>query len=205
MAAIAALIASAGDFLLLYIGNARQSELGLLQIGKGWLWLGGILGVAAIPFYALGYRAASRLLAQTAPRAARFIFANGVSVGLLGAAIHGVTAISIGLDNGNGEEPLNAILNSAPLLILWGIATIQVVLISALFLWYVGFGRTAAPRSAALANPAFLTLLLAFIGLPSLFLRSFLTPAAPNIAHFVFFWLCSSWLRPLDNPREAAQ
>lgn len=200
IAALAAILASIGDFLLLYIGNARRPELGLPPIGAGWLWVGGILGVAAIPFYALGYRAAASLMETAAPRAAPAIFLNGISVGLLGALIHGATAMSIGLhNNAAGEDPLNAILKSGLLLFLWGVATLQVFFISAVFGWYVGLGRTAAPSLLALANPALLTILLAGVGFSSLFLRSFLTPAAPNIAHVIFFLLCAVCLRPLSR------
>lgn len=204
LAAIAACIASAGDFLLLYIGNSQRPELALPQIGEGWLWLGGMLGVLSIPFYALGYRAVSEWIAPLSHRAAQALFVSGLLGGLLGAVVHALTAVYIGAGLHRGvvnEDPLNAVLQSGPLLTsLWGLAALLILFASLLFLRYVGSGRTAAPRALALANPAFLTLALGIAGFPSLFLRAFLTPAAPNLAHVVFFFLCSHWL---DKPTRS--
>lgn len=201
LAGIAALFASTGDFLLLYIGNSQRAELGLPQIGAGWLWIGGILGVAAIPFYALGYRAVSEWIAPLSRRASQALSVSGLLGSLLGAVIHALTAAYIGTSLHSGvvhEDPLKAVLQSSPLLVsLWGLAAILVVFASLLFMWYIASGRTAAPRALAFANPAFLTLALGMAGFPSLLLRAFLTPAAPNLAHVVFFFLCSHWL---DKP-----
>lgn len=198
LAGIAAVFATAGDFLLLYIGNSQRAELALPQISEGWLWLGGMLGVLAIPFYALGYRAVSEWIAPLSRRAAQALFVSGVIGSLLGASIHALTAAYIGASLHRGivnEDPLNAVLQSGPLLAsLWGLAAILVVFASLLFVWYIASGRTTAPRALALANPAFLTLALGIAGSPSIFLRAFLTPAAPNLAHVIFFVLCSHWL-----------
>ncbi|MEW6287684.1 MAG: DUF6796 family protein [Chloroflexota bacterium] len=198
IAALAALIASTGDLLLLYIGNSQRAEFALPQIGEGWLWLGGMLGACAIPFYALGYRAVSEWIAPLSRRAAQALFVSGIIGSLLGAVIHALTAAYIGASLHRGvvsEDPLKAILQSGPLLLsLWGLAALLILFASVLFLWYVGSGRTAAPRALALANPAFLTLALGAAGSPSILLRAFLTPAAPNLAHVIFFILCSHWL-----------
>jgi hypothetical protein len=134
-------------------------------------------------------------MAVASSRAARAVFVAGVAVALLGSVIHGLTAVQIGADldaGAPGRDPLESLLSWGPLLLtLWGLATLLVVAASALFLWFVGRGLTAAPRNAALANPALVTIALAAAGLPSVLLRSFLTPAAPNIAHFIFFLVCS--------------
>ena len=195
LAAFAALAASAGDLLLLYVANAQRSELGLPEAGRAWLWLGGTVGVVAIPFYALGYRSASCLLAPASVRAARALLVAGAAVALLGSVIHGLTAAHLGaqLDSATpGGDPLASLMSGSPvLLMLWGLATLLVVGTSALLLWFIGRGRTAAPRGAALSNPALLTIALGVAGLPSVLLRSFLTPAAPNIAHLIFFAVCA--------------
>jgi hypothetical protein len=87
-------------------------------------------------------------------------------------------------------------VSSGPLLpTLWALAALLVLVASALFLWFVGRGTTVAPRRAAFANPALATIALAAAGLPSVLLRSFLVPAAPNIAHLIFFVVCSRVLR----------
>lgn len=44
---------------------------------------------------------------------------------------------------------------------------------------------------AALANPALVTVALVLAGLPSAMGGAFLVPAAPNLAHFVFFAVCA--------------
>lgn len=189
-AAIAALAASTGDFLLLYVGNAQRSEVGLPEVGRSWLWIGGVIGVVTIPFYALGYRSASRLVAPASPRAAQALFAMGAAAAFLGAIIHALTAAYIGaqLDLGaSAHEPLTSLASYPLLLTLWCIAALLVVTASALFLWFVARGMTEAPRVAALFNPAFVTLAIAVAGLPLVLLRAFLVPAAPNLAHLVFF------------------
>ena len=195
IAAIAALVASIGDLLLLYVANSLRSELGLVSIGEGWLWLGGAFGVIAIPFYALGYRSASHLVAPTSVRAAQALFVTGSTGGFVGAVIHGITTVHISgeLEAGvSGGDPMASLLSSGGRLVwLWGIATIAVIVASVLFAWFVARGNTAAPRGAAVANPVLVTIVLAALGSPFVFGRAFLTPAAPNIAHLVFFLVCA--------------
>jgi predicted acetyltransferase len=200
IAAFAALVASAGDLLLLYVANSQRDALGLPRAGPAWLWLGGVLGVVAIPFYAFGYWSASRLVAAASNRAARTLFICGTAGALVGSVIHGVTTVHIAAEleaAGPGRDPLASLLGwGPPILVLWGVAALLVIAASALFLWFVGRGATAVPRAVALANPAFGTIALAAAGLPSVVLRSFLTPAAPNIAHFIFFVVCWRVARP---------
>jgi hypothetical protein len=195
VAAFAALLASAGDLILLYVANAQREELGLPQVGRAWLWLGGALGVLFIPLYALGYRAASRLVAPVSSSAAQVLFASGAIAAILGSLIHGLTTAYIGADLEAavpGRDPLASVVSwGAPLLALWGLAALLVLVASGVFLWCVSRGATRAPRSAALANPALVTVVLSAVGLPSVLLRSFLTPAAPNLAHLVFFSVCA--------------
>jgi hypothetical protein len=47
--------------------------------------------------------------------------------------------------------------------------------------------RSPLDRRLAILNPALLTLALGAVGVTVESLRSFLTPAAPNLAHIVFF------------------
>lgn len=196
LAAGAAAVASAGDLLMLYAANAPRPELGLPQPGRGWLWMGAALGVLAIPLYAVGYRAAARLLEPASAFAARVVARTGLAVALLGALIHGLTAayIAASLDAaGPAGDPLAGVAAAGRLLlVLWGLASLGVVVASIVFAWGVGRGRTPAPRSLAWANPALLTVVIAAAGLPSLTLRAFLTPAAPNLAHLVFFLACGA-------------
>jgi hypothetical protein len=199
IAALAALIASVGDVLLLYVANARREELGLPAAGPGWLWLGGVLGVVAIPIYALGYRAAASLVAPASARAAQTLFITGAAGAVVGCVIHGLTAAHISAELASqspARDPLVSLVGAGPLLpTLWALAALLVVVASAVFFWFVGRGTTVAPRAVALANPALTTIALAAVGLPFLFLRSFLTPAAPNLAHVIFFLVCWRVLR----------
>lgn len=199
VAVVAASMASVGDLLLLHVANAHRSELGLPGGGRAWLWLGGAIGVLAIPFYAVGYRAASSLVAAASTRAAHWLFLAGAVGAVLGSVIHGLTAaqISVQLDAATpAGDPLALLVSGGPLLLaLWSLAALLVVVASALFFWFVNRGSTVAPRSAGLSNPALLTVALATAGLPHPLLRSFLTPAAPNIAHLLFFAVCYRVLR----------
>jgi hypothetical protein len=185
--------------MLLYVANAQREELGLPPAGPAWLWLGGALGVLFIPLYALGYRAASRLVAPASSSAAQILFASGALAAVLGSLIHGLTAAYIRADLEaavSGPDPLESVASWGALLpALWGLAALSVLIASALFAWFASRGAARAPRSAALANPALVTVALSAVGLPFLFLRSFLTPAAPNLAHLVFFSVCMWSLR----------
>lgn len=195
LAACAALIATAGDLLMLFVANAQREELGLPQPGAGWLELGGVLGVAAIPLYALGYRSASRPVAAASLAGARVVFLAGAAGAGVGALIHGLTALHIGGELAAavpGRDPLTSVSEWGPaLLALWGLAALLVLTACVPFVWFVGRGVTPAPPLAALANPALLTVALAAAGHPSLLPHAFLTPAAPNLAHLIFFVVCS--------------
>jgi hypothetical protein len=194
---LAAVVASAGDLLMLWVANARRPELALGDPGIGWLWLGGALGVVAIPLYALGWRDASRLVAPATSRgAARAIAGLGAASAALGALIHGLTAAQIAADVRSGASPLDPLASvaswGAPLLALWAAAALAVLLASLLLA--PAALRCRAP-ALALLTPAPVTLLLAAVGTASPWLRAFLAPAAPNLAHLVFFTACARRLR----------
>ena len=199
IAAVAAFVATIGDLLLLYFGNARRPELGLPRIDSIWLQLGGVAGFVAIPLYTFGYWAVSRPLVKASPRGAWALFASGAIGSAIGGAIHGLMAWQIGrsLEHGGpAGDPLSVMMDGGTtLLALWGAATALVVIASGIFIWFVARGATPFPRGAALWNPALLTLAIAVAGLPTELTRSFLTPAAPNLAHFIFFVVCAQLLR----------
>jgi hypothetical protein len=73
---------------------------------------------------------------------------------------------------------------------------IGVLLISAIFAWAVGFGKTRCPRWLALANPLTLLVLIVALGrsLPSL--GDLLLPAAFSVANAIFFTLSTLYARP---------
>ena len=195
LASVAALIASASDLALLYSVNSQRPELALPQIGAAGLEIGGVLGAFVIPVYGLGYWAAARVLVPTSPGAARVVTLTGVGTGVVGGIIHALTAFHIhGGDTAfaAGGDPLSSMGAAGPLLpVLWGVAALLSLIASIQFAWLVGRGHTPASPALALANPALGTIVIAALGLPSIMLSSFLTPAAPNLAHLVFFVACS--------------
>ncbi len=194
LATFAALVATLGDLAMLYDVNARRPEFHLPQPPDMLWWLGGILGVVAIPFYALGYRAAAWLVAPGSPRAARIVRVNGAAGSLTGAVIHGLTALMIwrGIETrAVTSDPLAAVAASPLLVMLWGVGTLLAIIASAAFVWAVFAGTTRCPRFLAWMNPPLLSVILGLAGFASTSLRAFLTPAAPNIAHALFSAICA--------------
>lgn len=192
-ATFAAVIATVGDLLMLYVANAVRPELDLAAAPPGLLWIGGVLGVVAIPIYMLGYRAAATLVAAGYARHARAIASAGTLGSVLGAAIHGCTAFFIrdGLASGApAEDPLAAIAGAPLLLALWAVAALLVVAASVAFATAVRRGVPGVPRGLAWANPVAVTIALSLVGSVTPTSRDFIVPAAPNLAHVVFFVAC---------------
>jgi hypothetical protein len=182
VAAAAAIVATAGDLLMLLVANAARPELALPRPPPLALPLGAVLGVAAIPLYALGYRAVARGIERASPRRARLIRSCGLGAAAIGAAIHGATALAIRSAGSGAAAPLDAVAQSPLLVAAWTAAAALVVVASAAIA-----GAQAGPRALVWLNPAAATLVLALAGLPGELGRSFLVPAAPNLAHVVFF------------------
>lgn len=190
-ASFAAVAATLGDLMMLYVANGHGEDLGPLLSGAGLLWAGGFLGVVAIPAYAFGYRAAAGMMGAASPRAARAVAISGLFVAALGAAIHGLTAVHVArqLASGTvGQDPLASIAGSGPILpALWMLAAVAALVASLAFSCSVVRGIGSAPRALALASPAVLTIAFAAIGVLSGPLAAYVTPAAPNLAHIAFF------------------
>lgn len=187
IATLAAVAATLGDLLMLYVANAGRPELALPAPPRFALPAGALLGVAAIPLYALGYREAARAIADVSASRARIVSLCGAGAAVAGAIIHAATAGAIRGATG-AAPPLESVAASGPwLLIGWGIASL-LVLVASVVVFRAGMaGSRALPRAVAWLNPAVVTLLLGAAGLASETGRSFLTPAAPNLAHVVFF------------------
>jgi len=179
---------------MLYVSNCRRPELSLPLVSPSILWLGGTLGAVAIPLYGIGYRGASRMIAEASPRGARAVFALGVIGGLLGGVIHGLTALHIHADIQAGVvagDPLSAVAGwGRGIRVLWATAALAVFAASMFFFWYASRAPDRARRWAAFSNPAFGTAALALAGTATPLLQAFLVPAAPNLAHVIFFVAC---------------
>jgi len=191
-ATVAALAATAGDLLLLWVANAARPELrGLPPPPPGSLVAGYYLGVLAIPLYGLGYWQVAEDITPGGRRAARAVFFLGLAGGVVGGVVHGVTGLVIHADHllgAAGEDPLAVVArHGAFLLPLWGLLGVLVVGGSILYARAVLGGSTRYSRWMAALNPALLVAVLGALATASPRLEAFLLPAAPNVAHVLFF------------------
>jgi hypothetical protein len=86
---------------------------------------------------------------------------------------------------------------------LWSLIAVVSFAGSAIFATAVLLGRTALPRWMALGNPFLLTMVLVAAGAGSEGGRAFVVPAAPNLAHVVFFAAVAA-MPPLERaPRRS--
>lgn len=189
--ALAAVVATLGDVFLLYVANARRPELGLPPAADGLLVAGSYLGVLALPLYALGYWYVAGGLRRHHPGAARWVFGLGAYGGALGAVVHGVTAQVIRAEesvHAPAMDPLAVVGQHGAFLVpLWIVLTVMTVAGSAIYARAVLAGGSAYPRWMAFLNPTLMLVAASVASLPSLWLRAFLLPAAPNLVHVVFF------------------
>jgi hypothetical protein len=185
----AAIAGTAGDLLLLATSNATRPGFEWLgSPSETLLLVGTYLGVLAIPCYGLGYR---DVAARLAPPYRGIVAALGIAGGVLGGTIHGLTGLVIHVEQGIDPVTLLGRYGSY-LLPLWTLVAIGLVAGSAAFALGVGLGRSSLPRWIAAASPALLTLVLVLAGATSELGRAFLVPAAPNVAHGLFFALIAA-------------
>ena len=194
---VAAIAATAGDLLLLATSNAGRPGFEWLPApSESALLVGTYLGVLAIPCYGLGYRDVARRL-STPYRGV--VAALGVAGGVLGGTTHGLTGLAIHVESTGGMtgiDPVTMLARyGAYLLPLWALIGLGLVIGSTAFAVGVARGRSSMPRWMALANPAFVTLAIVLAGTTSEIGRAFLVPAAPNVAHVVFFALAAATSR----------
>jgi hypothetical protein len=203
IASVAALAATGGDLLLLLVGNSLRPQLHLESPPAFVLTLGGLLGCVAIPLYGLGYAAVARVVRSSRPITARVIVFGGSAFALVGAFIHGMTWLTIrdsihaGTGSGTGPgtgsgtasaAPVDAIVAAGGFLL--GAWTVAAVLMLAVSLAIARSGlarRRPIPVRLALLNPVNVTILLGVAGAVTETGRAFIVPAAPNLAHVVFF------------------
>jgi hypothetical protein len=191
VAAAAAVVASIGDLLMLWVANALRPGFGIPSPPAGALGLGVALGVAAIPLYAFGYAAAAARARPALGRGTEGVMLAGGLGAVLGAYIHAATAWLIESqmrDMGTVPvgSPLDGVMQAGPsLTVPWAVATVLVALSSAA-LAYAAW-RAVVPRVWLVANPAVATVLLGAAGAATELGRAFVVPAAPNLAHIVFF------------------
>ena len=162
------------------------------------LWLGGGLGVAAIPFYYAGY---SRALSLYAPVGGwrRLIGLGAALVATFGAATHGLTAIDIHAALSAGHEartPEEAFADwSSPLAICAWVAAAGALAAAAGIVVAGASSSLRALRIASLLNPVTWTIVLSALATASELSLAYLAPSAPNLAHFLFFALLARMTR----------
>jgi hypothetical protein len=195
----AAVVASIGDLLLLWVAAATLPTLGLPSPPPSALIAGHFAGVLAIPFYGLGWVALARPMAISQPRAAGLVRAAGLYGSALGAAIHGTTAAVLAAERGMAGMTIDAMAMvgrwAALLLPLWALAFVLVAVAS--FLWGRAAleGEAGVPRWTAWTNPVIGTLAIVVLGGATPLGRALLVPAAPNLAHVVFFVVLAARIR----------
>jgi hypothetical protein len=192
LATAAALAATAGDFAMLWVANARADAplaAALPPPPPGVLLAGHLAGVLAIPLYAAGYVALARLVVPRDGTAARWIAALGVYGSAVGAAVHGVTGVWIARTEAEpGADPVGAVLAAGGYLVpLWAVVALTTCAGAVVYTVAVARGRSVLARGFALASPLTITAALAILGLGFAWGPAFLVPAAPNLAHVAFF------------------
>ena len=199
---LAAVAATVGDLLLLATSNAARPGFEWLPTpSAGLLLTGTYLGVLAIPCYALGYR---DVAARFEPPHRRWIAGLGAVGAVLGGTTHGLTGLVIHVEQTGGMgavDPITVVARyGAFLLPLWSGIGLVTVVGSVVFAIGVLTGRSSLPRWVAFANPAQVVVAFVVLGSMSPTGRAFLVPAAPNVAHVVFFALAAA---RVPAPRRA--
>ena len=199
VACLAALVASAADLSLLWVAAATRPALGLPDPPPWALAAGTLAGVLAIPWYGLGYSALSQTIAGSRPYGATIVRGAGVCAAGFGSAIHGLTgAIQMAERSVHGLaiDPLAVMERWGRLLLpLWGLAAALAVVAS--WVWARAAWRREAgvPRWMAWTNPVLVTVALAAGATATPLTQALLLPAAPNLAHVVFFAATAAALR----------
>jgi hypothetical protein len=199
VAAGAAIVASAGDLLLLWVAAATLPAPAVATPPWWALPAGSFAGVLAIPFYGFGYAALASALPASDRWTTRLVRVAGFAGGALGSAIHGITCTALAAELGTPGAvvaPLALVGRWGTTLVpLWLLATALVLLASGLWARSAWRGQARVPRWTAFTNPALGTLAIAAAGTATPLLQTLLVPAAPNLAHAVFFAATALTLR----------
>jgi hypothetical protein len=202
--AAAAIAATAGDLLMLYVVETAQSDSIIVRPPGAALIVGGLLGAVGIPVYWFGYWLIAQSMVMNNLGGARVIVVCGVLIGSIGAMIHAVTAFAIRFDMVAGRAPMPPAEGvaswGAPLLVCWGIVTAAGIVAAIVMTRTALSSSSPIPRRVGFFNPVVLTIVLIGIGLGSATGRAYVVPAAPNIAHTLFFLLAAASADSFQQP-----
>ncbi len=204
--AAAAVAATVGDLLLLYVVSTALSDTIIVRPPGAALVVGAMLGAVGIPFYWFGYWLIAQSMVASRFAGARVIILCGALIGSIGAVIHAGTASAIRFDMAAGRPPLPP----AEWLVSWGtpVLVCWVIVAAAAVVAAIVMARTALssgspiPRLVGFLNPVVITVALIVVGLESAMGRAYLVPAAPNVAHVLFFFLAAALAGSFDKPAE---
>ncbi len=192
VAVLAALLATGSDLSLLWL--ARRAVAGVPPSPRLTMAVT-YVGALAILAYAVGYWQVACGLLAAGERLARRVFFSGAAMAGVGAVIHGMTGITLRYEalRGGDVSPTQMI---ASLLPLWVLGVACGTVLTALYVRAILQGPTGYPKWMAAANPMSLPAAVAAVsalGGPTV--SALLVPAAPNIAHAIFFALTTVALR----------
>lgn len=189
IALIAAVLASIGDFGLLYVSQqAGDPMLGWPPPPRGTLALSQWLGAFSIPLYAVGYVTLSRGLAGHARTS---VFWLGIYTSALGGIVHGLTGLAILSDSIERREVSGAFSLSPtalPYLVPFvAIVTLGLLVASAAWSFAILSGRSDYPRPYGYLSPLTCICAIVLASLPFHYGRLFVIPMAPNLGCILFF------------------
>jgi hypothetical protein len=189
VALVAAVVASIGDFILLAAANAGNAAFDWIPTPSDRaLLIGTYLGLLTIPCYAFGYRTAAHKLEDAY---GRWFLRLGLAAAVLGGTTHALTGLTIHLGRAKGLSGSDFAAVLAPagtyLVPIWVMLAMAAIAASYFFAAGVLRGRSSLPRWTAPANPIVLILAISLLAAPFAFGRVFVVPAAPNLAHVLFF------------------
>lgn len=201
---IGAILVAAADIVLLSVpgGNYGSGSFAYLAaVPSGRLILGHFMGVLALPLEIIGFWQLAQGLAPGGKRASLiFLLVSAYSV-VLGAVYHAALApiaavVQAQQAASEANTALTALIDTLsgyarPFSSITGAG---VLVISIIFAWRVGFGRSHYPRWMALVNPLTLTIAVIALGRALPALGDVLLPAAFSIANAVLFALSTAWV-----------
>ncbi len=105
--------------------------------------------------------------------------------------LHGATGVAIDAQLRAGADfpdPVEGLLVFGEYILpLWAAVGLLGLVTSGAYVYAVALGKSPLPRSAAVVSPVLLILVMAVASSGSELLEAFLAPAAPNLAHLLFF------------------